>query len=193
MKRKISEFITLQLFISFQHFSYFLLNTCEFLFSKGPDEQDICSEEMKSSFFVIYFTLKSHFAFSRQRCELILCCVSRIRKDPCRISSVSVHPGRDNSSVPGSVISAAFQLVSLRGSPADFELAQLQERLRETELVMEKIVSSAHHQPDRWVVSCQESLVCISSGKKHIPAFHPLKKCFSKKAFRSRLLHQIMV
>ncbi|XP_013882276.1 protein RIC-3b [Austrofundulus limnaeus] len=31
----------------------------------------------------------------------------------------------------------------------DFELAQLQERLRETELVMEKIVSSAHHQPDR--------------------------------------------
>ncbi|XP_017292298.1 protein RIC-3b [Kryptolebias marmoratus] len=31
----------------------------------------------------------------------------------------------------------------------DFELAQLQEKLRETELVMEKIVSSAHHRPDR--------------------------------------------
>ncbi|KAM6937012.1 protein RIC-3b [Xenentodon cancila] len=31
----------------------------------------------------------------------------------------------------------------------DFELAQLQEKLRETELVMEKIVSSAHHSPDR--------------------------------------------
>lgn len=34
---------------------------------------------------------------------------------------------------------------------ADFELAQLQEKLRETELVMENIVSSAHHSPDRWV------------------------------------------
>ncbi|XP_038161675.1 protein RIC-3b [Cyprinodon tularosa] len=31
----------------------------------------------------------------------------------------------------------------------DFQLAQLQEKLRETELVMEKIVSSAHHSPDR--------------------------------------------
>ncbi|KAF7199387.1 protein RIC-3b isoform X2 [Nothobranchius furzeri] len=31
----------------------------------------------------------------------------------------------------------------------DFELAQLQEKLRETELVMEKIVSTAHHSPDR--------------------------------------------
>lgn len=31
----------------------------------------------------------------------------------------------------------------------DFELAQLQEKLRETELVMESIVSSAHHSPDR--------------------------------------------
>ncbi|XP_007566049.2 protein RIC-3b [Poecilia formosa] len=31
----------------------------------------------------------------------------------------------------------------------DFELAQLQEKLRETELVMENIVSSAHHSPDR--------------------------------------------
>lgn len=36
------------------------------------------------------------------------------------------------------------------GPPADFELAQLQEKLRETELVMENIVSSAHHSPDRW-------------------------------------------
>lgn len=34
--------------------------------------------------------------------------------------------------------------------PADYELAQLQEKLRETELVMEKIVSSVHHSPDRW-------------------------------------------
>lgn len=34
---------------------------------------------------------------------------------------------------------------------ADFELAQLQEKLRETELVMENIVSNAHHSPDRWV------------------------------------------
>ncbi|XP_037538495.1 protein RIC-3b [Nematolebias whitei] len=31
----------------------------------------------------------------------------------------------------------------------DFELAQLQEKLRETELVMENIVSHAHHRPDR--------------------------------------------
>ncbi|XP_041853907.1 protein RIC-3b [Melanotaenia boesemani] len=31
----------------------------------------------------------------------------------------------------------------------DYELAQLQEKLRETELVMESIVSSAHHSPDR--------------------------------------------
>lgn len=35
--------------------------------------------------------------------------------------------------------------------PADFELAQLQEKLRETELVMENIVSNTHHSPDRWV------------------------------------------
>lgn len=34
---------------------------------------------------------------------------------------------------------------------ADFELAQLQEKLRETELVMENIVSNTHHSPDRWV------------------------------------------
>ncbi|KAM4572385.1 protein RIC-3b [Odontesthes bonariensis] len=31
----------------------------------------------------------------------------------------------------------------------DFELAQLQEKLRETELVMENIVSNVHHSPDR--------------------------------------------
>ncbi|XP_058501502.1 protein RIC-3b [Solea solea] len=31
----------------------------------------------------------------------------------------------------------------------DFELTQLQEKLRETELVMENIVSNAHHSPDR--------------------------------------------
>ncbi|XP_029010808.1 protein RIC-3b [Betta splendens] len=31
----------------------------------------------------------------------------------------------------------------------DYELAQLQEKLRETELVMEKIVSSVHHSPER--------------------------------------------
>nr|XP_033490555.1 protein RIC-3b [Epinephelus lanceolatus] len=31
----------------------------------------------------------------------------------------------------------------------DFELAQLQDKLRETELVMENIVSNAHHSPDR--------------------------------------------
>uniref|UniRef100_A0A673AG05 Resistance to inhibitors of cholinesterase protein 3 N-terminal domain-containing protein n=1 Tax=Sphaeramia orbicularis TaxID=375764 RepID=A0A673AG05_9TELE len=31
----------------------------------------------------------------------------------------------------------------------DYELAQLQEKLRETELVMENIVSNAHHSPDR--------------------------------------------
>ncbi|XP_069018701.1 protein RIC-3b [Embiotoca jacksoni] len=31
----------------------------------------------------------------------------------------------------------------------DFQLAQLQEKLRETELVMENIVSTAHHSPDR--------------------------------------------
>ncbi|XP_054884589.1 protein RIC-3b [Poeciliopsis prolifica] len=31
----------------------------------------------------------------------------------------------------------------------DFELAQLQDKLRETELVMENIVSGAHHSPDR--------------------------------------------
>lgn len=38
-----------------------------------------------------------------------------------------------------------------RPHTADFELTQLQEKLRETELVMENIVSSAHHSPDRWV------------------------------------------
>lgn len=38
-----------------------------------------------------------------------------------------------------------------RPHAADFELTQLQEKLRETELVMENIVSSAHHSPDRWV------------------------------------------
>lgn len=56
--------------------------------------------------------------------------------------------------------------------PADYELAQLQEKLRETELVMENIVSKAHHSPDRWVwpfhfqlsdsshsCSCQEELL----------------------------------
>lgn len=42
--------------------------------------------------------------------------------------------------------------------PADFELAQLQEKLRETELVMENIVSNAHHSPERWVcVFAEES------------------------------------
>lgn len=40
--------------------------------------------------------------------------------------------------------------------PADFELAQLQEKLRETELVMENIVSNAHHSPDRWVCALTE-------------------------------------
>lgn len=39
----------------------------------------------------------------------------------------------------------------LSPTSADFELAQLQERLRETEMVMENIVSNAHHSPDRWV------------------------------------------
>lgn len=49
-------------------------------------------------------------------------------------------------------------------SPADFELAQLQEKLRETELVMENIVSNAHHSPDRWVCafSWQEWLVWLN-------------------------------
>lgn len=38
--------------------------------------------------------------------------------------------------------------------PADYELAQLQEKLRETEMVMENIVSSAHHSTDRWACVC---------------------------------------
>ncbi|XP_040895095.1 protein RIC-3b isoform X2 [Toxotes jaculatrix] len=40
----------------------------------------------------------------------------------------------------------------------DFELAQLQEKLRETELVMENIVSNAHHSPDsvKGVMADQE-------------------------------------
>uniref|UniRef100_A0A3B4WRH7 Protein RIC-3-like n=1 Tax=Seriola lalandi dorsalis TaxID=1841481 RepID=A0A3B4WRH7_SERLL len=44
---------------------------------------------------------------------------------------------------------------------ADFQLAQLQEKLRETELVMENIVSNAHHSPDRWVLMAdqEESLL----------------------------------
>uniref|UniRef100_A0A667X632 RIC3 acetylcholine receptor chaperone n=1 Tax=Myripristis murdjan TaxID=586833 RepID=A0A667X632_9TELE len=44
---------------------------------------------------------------------------------------------------------------------ADFELAQLQEKLKETELVMENIVSSASHSPDRWVLTAdqEESLL----------------------------------
>ncbi|XP_022063209.1 protein RIC-3b [Acanthochromis polyacanthus] len=44
----------------------------------------------------------------------------------------------------------------------DFELAQLQEKLRETELVMETIVSNAHHSPDRVkgvTVDQEESLL----------------------------------
>lgn len=49
--------------------------------------------------------------------------------------------------------SAAVCFCPFMHSPhaADFELAQLQEKLRETELVMENIVSNAHHSPDRWV------------------------------------------
>lgn len=34
---------------------------------------------------------------------------------------------------------------------ADFELTQLQEKLKETEMVMEKIVSKASHSPERFV------------------------------------------
>uniref|UniRef100_A0A3Q0QTF4 Resistance to inhibitors of cholinesterase protein 3 N-terminal domain-containing protein n=1 Tax=Amphilophus citrinellus TaxID=61819 RepID=A0A3Q0QTF4_AMPCI len=40
---------------------------------------------------------------------------------------------------------------NLKRKITDFQLAQLQEKLRETEMVMEKIVSNAHHSPDRWV------------------------------------------
>ena len=36
-------------------------------------------------------------------------------------------------------------------STADFELSQLQDKLRETEMVMENIVSIANHSSDRWV------------------------------------------
>ncbi|XP_026030863.1 protein RIC-3b isoform X2 [Astatotilapia calliptera] len=38
---------------------------------------------------------------------------------------------------------------NLKRKITDFQLAQLQEKLRETELVMEKIVSKAHHSPNR--------------------------------------------
>lgn len=38
---------------------------------------------------------------------------------------------------------------NLKRKITDFQLAQLQEKLRETEMVMEKIVSNAHHSPDR--------------------------------------------
>ncbi|KAI3371097.1 hypothetical protein L3Q82_023728 [Scortum barcoo] len=43
----------------------------------------------------------------------------------------------------------AVRSENMKRKITDFELAQLQEKLRETELVMENIVSTAHHSPDR--------------------------------------------
>ncbi|TWW76084.1 protein RIC-3b isoform X2 [Takifugu flavidus] len=44
---------------------------------------------------------------------------------------------------------ASVRSENLKRKITDFELAQLQEKLRETELVMENIVSNAHHSADR--------------------------------------------
>ncbi|XP_075884745.1 protein RIC-3b isoform X2 [Nelusetta ayraudi] len=44
---------------------------------------------------------------------------------------------------------ASVRSENMKRKITDFELTQLQEKLRETELVMENIVSSAHHSPDR--------------------------------------------
>nr|XP_020449129.1 protein RIC-3-like [Monopterus albus] len=44
---------------------------------------------------------------------------------------------------------ASVRSENMKRKITDFELAQLQEKLRETELVMESIVSNAHHSPDR--------------------------------------------
>jgi len=46
--------------------------------------------------------------------------------------------------------------------PADFELAQLQDKLRETELVMENIVN---HSPDRWGVTSSVSRITFNAFK----------------------------
>lgn len=140
MKRKISEFIT----STFLHFY-----SCVF----------ICSEEMKSSFRL------NHIWIFHVRRVSSFCDVSAEKEKappPC-ISCVS--PPRQGQHLCPRInnICSVSTCVSFHGSAADFELAQLQERLRQTELVMEKIVSSAHHQPDRWVVSCQELPACISS------------------------------
>ena len=64
-------------------------------------------------------------------------------------------------------------------SPADFELAQLQDKLKETEEVMEEIVSKASDSPERfvlgflsfypmiyWLTLTGCSLLCLSQDNK---------------------------
>ncbi|XP_004564542.2 protein RIC-3b [Maylandia zebra] len=53
------------------------------------------------------------------------------------------------SSKPAEGRFPASRSENLKRKITDFQLAQLQEKLRETELVMEKIVSKAHHSPNR--------------------------------------------
>lgn len=73
-------------------------------------------------------------------------------KASCSKMNCSPVPGCENGAVVGFCLLFVWaQIVFTFPPPADFELAQLQEKLRETELVMENIVSNAHHSPDRWV------------------------------------------
>ncbi|XP_029993100.1 protein RIC-3b isoform X3 [Sphaeramia orbicularis] len=53
------------------------------------------------------------------------------------------------SSKPAEGRTPSTRTENMKRKITDYELAQLQEKLRETELVMENIVSNAHHSPDR--------------------------------------------
>uniref|UniRef100_A0A3P8SSH8 RIC3 acetylcholine receptor chaperone n=1 Tax=Amphiprion percula TaxID=161767 RepID=A0A3P8SSH8_AMPPE len=66
------------------------------------------------------------------------------------------------SSKPSEARFPSVRSENMKRKITDFELAQLQEKLRETELVMENIVSNAHHSPDRVkgvTVDQEESLL----------------------------------
>ncbi|XP_034031752.1 protein RIC-3b isoform X2 [Thalassophryne amazonica] len=53
------------------------------------------------------------------------------------------------SSKPAESVFPSVRSENMKRKITDFELAQLQEKLRETELVIENIVSKSHHSPDR--------------------------------------------
>ncbi|KAM9377615.1 protein RIC-3b [Pholidichthys leucotaenia] len=66
------------------------------------------------------------------------------------------------SSKPSEARFPSVHSENMKRKITDFELAQLQEKLRETELVMENIVSNAHNSPDRLkgvMVDQEESLL----------------------------------